>query len=305
MNKSSCLSVLDAPVQYPTSGKRFLDGGQYRIEIPSCEGPEALAAVIEEARRHELDIHRVSQGSGIMMLTDRELREMLTLGREASIEVSLFVGPRAGFDVTPQPFTPAGKVIGCNLRGNAQLRYAIDDIKRGCALGLRSILVGDIGLLSILQQLKHDRELPPDLVIKISLQFSVTNAATAKVLEDLGASTINISPDLTLEHVSSIRAGTNAPIDVYIEVPDNFGGYIRYYEAPELIRAAAPIYLKLGLRNAPDIYPSGGHLQSMAVAMSRERVRRARLLVDLIQRSYPDARASELGKSSVGIPVAV
>jgi Peptidase family U32 len=305
MKTSSYLSALEAPVHYPSSDLRFSDGGQYRIEIPSCEGPEALAAVIEEAHRHEVVIHRVSQGSGIMMLTDRELREMLKLGREASIEVSLFVGPRAGFDVTPQPFTAAGKVIGCNLRGNAQLRYAIDDIKRGCSLGLRSILVGDIGLLSILQQLKLDRELPPDLVIKISLQLSVTNAATAKVLEDLGACTINVSPDLTLEHVSSIRAGIKAPIDVYIEVPDNFGGYIRYYEAPELIRVAAPIYLKLGLRNAPDIYPSGGHLQSMAVAMSRERVRRARLLVDLIRRIDPDAVASELGRSSVGIPVAV
>ena len=28
----------------PTSGKRFEDGGQYRVEIPSVEGPAALQA---------------------------------------------------------------------------------------------------------------------------------------------------------------------------------------------------------------------------------------------------------------------
>lgn len=33
----------------PTSDKRFPDGAQYRIEIPSAEGPRCLAAVLEEA----------------------------------------------------------------------------------------------------------------------------------------------------------------------------------------------------------------------------------------------------------------
>ena len=30
----------------PTSRKRFADGGQYRIEIPSTEGPRAMDAVL-------------------------------------------------------------------------------------------------------------------------------------------------------------------------------------------------------------------------------------------------------------------
>ena len=29
--------------ELPTSAKRFPDGAQYRFEIPSCEGPRALA----------------------------------------------------------------------------------------------------------------------------------------------------------------------------------------------------------------------------------------------------------------------
>jgi hypothetical protein len=44
---------------------------------------------------------------------------------------------------------------------------------------------------------------------------------------------------------------------VYVEVPDTLGGFVRLHEIPELIRVAAPIYVKFGLRGAPDIYPSG------------------------------------------------
>ena len=86
----------------PTSPKRFPDGAQYRVEIPSVEGPRALAAVLEEAERQKVPIHRVSQGSGIMLLTDAEIREMAKLGRDAGIEVSLFVGPRAAWETSAQ-----------------------------------------------------------------------------------------------------------------------------------------------------------------------------------------------------------
>jgi hypothetical protein len=82
----------------PTSTKRFPDGAQYRVEIPSVEGPEALKAVLEEAEGRDVRVHRVSQGSGIMLLTDAEIREMAKLGAEARIEVSLFVGPRAAWE---------------------------------------------------------------------------------------------------------------------------------------------------------------------------------------------------------------
>ena len=40
------------------------------------------------------------------------------------------------------------------------------------------------------------------------------------------------------------------------------------------------MHVKFGLRNAPDLYPSGTHLEATAVALSRERVRRARIGLD-------------------------
>jgi hypothetical protein len=86
-------------------------------------------------------------------------------------------------------------------------------------------------------------------------------------------------------------------------VPDTLGGFVRLHEIPELIRVAAPIYVKFGLRGAPDIYPSGSHLEATAVALSRERVRRARLGLDLLARSGFEPVTSELGARGLAIPV--
>ena len=296
------LGITAEDAALPASAKRFPDGAQYRIEIPSVETPEALSAALEEADRQKVLVHRASQGSGIMMLTDAELTKMLRIARDAKIELSLFVGPRAGYDATPQPFTPAGKVIGGNLRGGAQLLYAVEDVKRGCALGLRSVLVADLVLLWLLTELKKSGELPANLVLKISILLSVPNPATAHVLEMLGAGTINVSPDLSLGHLSTMRGAVSAPLDIYVEVPDGFGGYIRTYEVPEMIRVASPVYVKLGLRNAPDIYPYGEQLKAVALNMSRERIHRARLVLDTIQRYAPDLVMSKPGAAGLGVP---
>jgi hypothetical protein len=134
-------------VDLPDSAKRFPDGAHYRIEIPSCEGPKVLAAVIEEAERRRVTVHRISQGSGIMLLDDGEIREMARLGREAGIEVSLFVGPRAGWDTGAQVVSSSGKNLGARLRGMDQVVYAAEDVRRGVALGIRSVLIADEGLL--------------------------------------------------------------------------------------------------------------------------------------------------------------
>ena len=64
------------------SDARFADGLRYRIEIPSVEGPRVLEAVLDEAAQRDVPVRRVSQGSGVMMLTDAEIREMAELGAE-------------------------------------------------------------------------------------------------------------------------------------------------------------------------------------------------------------------------------
>ncbi len=286
----------------PTSEKRFPDGAQYRIEIPSTEGPRALAAVLEAAERYGVTIHRVSQGSGIWMLTDDEIREMCRLGAEAGIEVSLFVGPRAAWGTSAQVRASAGKNLGARLRGMDEVVYATEDIIRGCELGLRSVLVADEGQLWLVNEMKKAGALPADLVVKISVQMGAANPISIKLLESMGAGTYNTPTDLTLPQMAAIRAVLDIPLDVYVEAPDDFGGFVRHYEAPELIRVAAPVYVKLGLRNAANIYPSGLHIEDLAIKQSQERVHRAALVTNIIERYAGDAVMGAAGADDLGIP---
>src|SRR5262249_50229143 len=110
------LSDLNLPArdaaELPASRKRFADGAQYRVEIPSWAGPSAMEAVVAEARDRSVPLHRVSQGSGIMLQTSDEIGRMVALGREHGIEVCLFVGPRANWDVGVQAQASLGRVIG-------------------------------------------------------------------------------------------------------------------------------------------------------------------------------------------------
>jgi Peptidase family U32 len=308
MKAHDLLSSLGLPARdlsdLPDSEKRFPDGAQYRVEIPSVEGPRVLEAVLDEAQRRGVQLHRVSQGSGIMLLTDAEIREMCEMAREARLELSLFVGPRAAWETGAAAISGAGKVLGAQHRGQEQLAYALEDVLRGVSLGLRGVLVADAGLLWVLRDLKRRGELPEDLIVKVSVQLSAANAAAVSAMEDLGADTYNVPTDLSLAQLAAIRATTSLPLDVYVEVPDDFGGFVRHYEIPDLVRVASPVFVKFGLRNAPNIYPSGTHLEATAVALGRERVRRAEIGLSMLERYYPEAETTGDGASFPGIPVA-
>lgn len=300
------LSKLDLPAEdnhaLKPSSKRFPDGGQWRIEIPSVEGPRVFREVLAAAKELQVPVHRVSEGSGIMLLTRNEISEMARIGADQRIEVCLFVGPRATFETGAQTASTAGKVIGLQHRGADQLVYAIEDVKRACDLGIRSVLPADLGLIWVLNEMKKKGELPKNLVIKSSVTLPAANPATAKLFERAGVNTMNIPTDLTPAQVGALRQAVEIPIDLYIEVPDNFGGFVRYYEMMNLIRVAAPIYLKFGLRNAPDIYPCGRHIEDLAVKMAQERVHRARCAIELLEQYAPELKMSPLGSKDLGIP---
>ena len=124
--------------------------------------------------------------------------------------------------------------------------------------------------------------------------LGAANPASIKLLEERGMTTFNVPTDLSLAQLAAIRAVVDMPLDIYIEVPDDIGGFIRHYEIAEIVRVCAPVYLKFGLRNAPNIYPSGTHLEATAISLTKERVRRAKLGLDLLHRLDPETVMSPL-----------
>lgn len=277
----------------PSSTKHFPDGNSYRIEIPSVESPTLLEAVIAEAKSRNLTIHRVSQGSGIMLMQSSEIEQMLAVTKANSIELCLFVGPRAEWDIGAQAYSLGGASLAPSLRGSSQLNHAIQELINVTKLGLRSVLVADIGLLKVIQALKKSGELPSDLMVKTSAVLPSSNPATAKLLEDLGANSINVSADLSLQDLSEIRQSIDATLDLYIESPDSLGGLMRYYDIPEIVRIAAPVYLKFGLRNAPSLYPFGKQLEQVGIASAREKVRRAAIGIEIYERQAKQTLKSD------------
>ena len=285
-----------------SSAARFPDGARMRIEIPSVEGPGVLAAVLDEANKRGVVVNRVSQGSGAMLHTTAELREMSMIAADAGLEISLFVGPREEWGTQAMSRSPEGPALGGAIRGMRQMRYAVDDVLRAIDCGIRGFLIADLGLLNVLKAAQTRGEVPASVVWKVSVMLAPSNAATLAVLAGLGAHTVNLPTDLTLHELAEMRSVTYLPLDLYVEAPDGLGGVVRGEQVADLVRVASPLYAKFGLRNSRGIYPSGMHLQADAELIGREKVRRAQISMEWLDRSGQDIQQSAPGAEGLGIP---
>jgi hypothetical protein len=296
---------IEAPGAQPNSPKTFADGAAFRIEIPSVEGPRVLDAVLAAADAEGITVNRVSQGSGAALLRASELAAMASAGHNAGVEVCLFIGPRERYGPGAHPRSADGAAHGDQVRGVRQLGYALDDVLRAVEHGIRSFLVADIGLLVALRTAQARGDLPDAIVWKISAAMAPSNPLSLKLLEDLGGSglTVNVPSDVTVSELAEMRAAVSVPIDLYVESPDALGGIVRGNEVGDLIGVGAPLYAKFGLRNAAPVYPSGLHLEAVAIANCVEKVHRAAVALEWLERLSPGLLQSKPGAAGLGVPV--
>jgi len=163
----------------PSSGKTFPDGEQYRVEIASVEDELCLSTVIEAAAEYEVPVCRVSQGSGVTLLDDTEIDRMVHAAAQAGIELSLFARPNASWTDSAMSRAPAGAVIAASAHGLDELTGALDEIKRAADLGVRSVLIADLGVLSAFGQLRESGWLPFDMKAKTSVMLPTANPLAA------------------------------------------------------------------------------------------------------------------------------
>ena len=278
------------------SDKRFEDGGQFRFEVPGIQSPKTMKALLDEAERQDLVIHRVTQTKGIMLLTDEEIAEMVGLAKEYGCELFLSVGPRATYDTSATVHTKEGSRIGYRLRGYDNLVYAIEDVKRAVNLGVRGILLYDEGLLYVLNQMREKGELPENLHFKMSAHTGHGNPASAKVLESMGLNSINPVRDLQIPMLASIRNAIDIPIDLHTENPKSTGGFIRHYEVPKFIEVASPIYLKTGGSVAAN------HNWDTTEKEAIARIKQVKLVERMIKQYLPEAVMSPKKSADLAIP---
>ncbi|MEE1155825.1 MAG: peptidase [Methanobrevibacter sp.] len=278
------------------SDKRFEDGGQFRFEVPGIQSPKTMKALLDEADRQNLVIHRVTQTKGIMLLTDKEITEMVDLAKDYGCELFLSVGPRATYDTSATVHTKEGSRIGYRLRGYDNLVYGIEDVKRAVNLGVRGILLYDEGLLFVLNQMRQNSQLPKNLHFKMSAHAGHGNPASAKLLESIGLDSINPVRDLQIPMLASIRDAVDIAIDLHTENPKSTGGFIRHYEVPEFIRVACPVYLKTGGSVAAN--HNWDTTEKEAVA----RIKQVKLVERMIKQYLPEAVMSPKRSADLAIP---
>jgi len=273
----------------PTSEKRFPDGAQYRFEVPGIQNPVAMKALLEELDKYGIAIHRVTQTKGIMTLTDEEIEEMVELADKWQVQLVLAIGPRATTDTSASVKTQEGQRMGYRLRGQEQIVRAIEEAKRAAKLGVRHFIMYDEGCLWVLNECRKAGQIPEDCKFKLSAHAGHGNPCSGKLMETIGADSLNPVRDIQLQMLAALRAAIDIPIDLHTENPQSSGGFIRHYEVPEMVRIAAPVYLKTGGSVAKT------HSWDSTPAEAKGRAKQIRLVKRVLDEYYPEAVCSPKG----------
>jgi hypothetical protein len=274
----------DEPAE--ASNLTFDDGCQFRLEVPTINSASTAEFLLSEASRRGLTINRITETIGMFRHTGAEVRRYVELADEYNVQVLMSVGPRATYDIGASVQTVQGSRIGYRLRGQEQVVRAVEDVKRAIDIGIKGVVVYDEGLLWVLDHLRAQGTLPADLHLKVSAHCGHGNPASARVLERLGANSLNPVRDLTIPIISAIRKAVSIPLDCHVDNPKSSGEFIRTYDAPDLVRTAAPVYLKTG----------NSALQSHGIRAGKQEtediLRQVEIVSEFLDRHYPQAKQS-------------
>ena len=230
----------------PESDLRFPDGTWYRYELPTIEHVGVLETVVKEAKKRNTKIHRVvGFFQGGILYDKAEIRDYAQLAKEEGIEVLVLPGPRVWWDIGRQATTSEGARCGIYHRGSDELRKATADLFRYYDAGIRGFFVNDIGWLDLLHTMQEQGNFPKDVVFKVSASCSPNHAAAVRLAERLGAGSVNPGCDLPLPILAGLRKTIKIPMDVYVYAPLSMGGVNRFYNAADIVRICAPVYLRI------------------------------------------------------------
>ncbi|MDR0709948.1 MAG: hypothetical protein LBF77_07770 [Spirochaetaceae bacterium] len=289
----------------PSSKLSFPDGAQYRIEIAGIERYSNLAAMIDEAKKRKLPVHRaICTVGGSTYVDFSELKDMAKLAYDEQIELVMVIGHRKGWDVGSKEMGyPEGIVQGPRHRGSDNIAYWVEDMMRNVEAGIRGFLVYDEGALKLVSQMRTEGFLPKETIFKWSVFGGCCSPAGAKLLEELGANTMNPISDVSLPILSSIRSTVSIPLDVYMIIVDSFGGMYRAYEAPEIVRVCSPVYFKIepGTSEA-DIYKPWIS-NAWHDDLIRTKVQMADTLREIMDRRTPELKLSGKGPKDLTLTV--
>lgn len=283
------------------SGKSFPDGANFRTEIAGVERASTMEAMIKEADKRQIVIHRAIAAVGGSTYCDaQELKDMAQMANEAKIEIVMTVGHRKGWDVGAKEMATAeGKMQGFRLRGSDNIAFHIADIMRSIDAGFRGFLVYDEGVLFILNKMREEGLIPAETIFKFSVFGGYCNAAGAKVVESMGANSLNPISDVSRPILSSIRKAIDIPLDVYIIVPNSFGGNFRAYETPEIAKVASPCYFKYEPGTSEEDIYMPWIAEDWHENFIKQKVKIASIVMEIMDKHAPEMKTSPKGPADL------
>jgi hypothetical protein len=284
----------------PTAHGRFPDGAHFRIEVPTVNSADAVGTLVHVVEEETgVKINRIDQTQGIMRFSDKEHQAYLDVGRTNGIEIFFALGPRGIYDIGAQKLvdTVWGHASALRTRGMEQIVYAMEDIKRIVKMGGRGLLISDEGMLILAYKMRQEGVIPAEVKLMASAHLGHNNPVTFKMLEDLGADTIATQRDLDFSILSAMRGAVKIPLHVHIDNPQATGGFIRVYDAPEMIRICAPVYLKTGSSVLER------HGMTITSELAKAMARQVAISMETIKRYFPAAIQTGKPAKDMAIPV--
>jgi len=268
------------------SGREFSDGGHYGVEVPVVNSFAVLRTTLALIQQEGLPVTRFDETLGAFLLSDAEVGDMLELCRENGVGMVFALGPRPEYDRKAAFYRGGfGASQGRRINNNDALAQSAEEALRLTELGCRGLIAYDLGVIRMLSDMRGAGVLPTDLMIKASSHCIVSNPMTARIYAENGANSVTTMHDLGLAVLQDIRAlSPDLTIDLPTDVYGSKGGFIRFYEVPELVQICAPMMLKIGASAQSHL-----HVQVNENTV-RQRVQRIALCLDHLNRSDVEAK---------------
>jgi len=148
----------------------------------------------------------------------------------------------------------------------------------------------------LVSEMRKAGKLPKNLHFKTSAHCGHCNPVAFNVLEKLGVDSINPIRDLSLPMLAALRRGTTLPLDLHTDNPPGSGGFIRSYEAPEIVRVASPCHLKCGNSAV------AAHGQITGAHDGKLMADQAVIIKEMMDKYFPEAIQSEPNQADMAIP---
>ena len=285
------------------SKKNFPDGAHFRVEVSGVETAGILRATIDEGKKLGIPLHRViALVRGATLATREELKELAKVAEDNGVEVIIFPGPRPTWYSGRFVATQVGAFAGMRLRGSENISHYLADLMRCLEIGFRGFLVWDEGVLWMLNEMKKNGDIPKDVIFKISIFAGQANPAGAKLMESLGAGTLNPVADVSIDVLGAMRKVINIPMDVHIQFFDSAGGMNRMYETPDIAYVGSPVYFKMEPGPGVEMFSPWHKSDESHAELGRFKMRCVKTIYEIIQNAYSELKGSPWGPSDLLVP---